>query len=118
MSEIVKELESALNIHELFQKEELIRKWNEQLHEYQQMIKTAEPPLNYKSEDELMILMSKGVLLNGGKTWFSVNKKGEHCEIISIRECLDSDANSYLSLQEISALVATKIVAKTRKSRR
>ncbi|KAM0070275.1 putative protein kinase RLK-Pelle-CR4L family [Helianthus debilis subsp. tardiflorus] len=65
MSEIVTELESALYILELFQNEEFIGKCNEQPHEYQRMIKTAEPPLNYKSEDELMILMSKGVLLNG-----------------------------------------------------
>ncbi|KAJ0441550.1 hypothetical protein HanRHA438_Chr16g0747071 [Helianthus annuus] len=59
------------------------------------MIKTAKPPLNYKSKDELMILMSKGVLLNGGKTWFSLNKKGEHCEMISIGECLGSDVQSF-----------------------
>ncbi|KAM0070251.1 putative protein kinase RLK-Pelle-CrRLK1L-1 family [Helianthus debilis subsp. tardiflorus] len=81
MSEIVTELESALN-------EELIGK-------YQQMIKTAEPPLKDKSEDELMDLLSKGVLFNGGKTWFSLNKKGEHREMISIAECLGSDANHY-----------------------
>ncbi|MFS7928176.1 putative protein kinase RLK-Pelle-LRR-VIII-1 family [Helianthus anomalus] len=62
MSEIVTELETALNIHEF------IGKWNEQLHENQEMIKTAEPPLNFKFEDELMILVPKGVLLNGGKT--------------------------------------------------
>ncbi|KAM0070281.1 putative protein kinase RLK-Pelle-LRR-VIII-1 family [Helianthus debilis subsp. tardiflorus] len=96
MSEIVTELESALNIHELLQNEEFIGKWNEQLYEYKQMIKTAEPPLKDQSEDELMDLLSKGVLLNGGKTWFWLNKKGEHCEIISIAECLGSDAKSYL----------------------
>ncbi|KAD6453728.1 hypothetical protein E3N88_08434 [Mikania micrantha] len=42
--------------------------------------------------------MYKGVLLNSGKTWFSVNKKGEHCEMISFTECLNSDtSNSQLS---------------------
>ncbi|KAF5774394.1 putative protein kinase RLK-Pelle-LRR-VIII-1 family [Helianthus annuus] len=96
MSEIVTELEITHNNYELFQNEEFIGKWNEQLHEFQQMVKTAEPPLNYKSEDELMFLMSKGVLLNGGKTWFWLNKKGEQCEMTSIAECLGSDAESYL----------------------
>ncbi|KAJ0859256.1 putative protein kinase RLK-Pelle-CrRLK1L-1 family [Helianthus annuus] len=95
MAYVVTELEIALNILELLQNEEFIGKWNEQLHEYQQMIKTAEPPLNYKSEDELMILMSKGVLFNGGKTLFSLNKKGEHCEMISIAECLVSDVKRH-----------------------
>ncbi|KAJ0560679.1 hypothetical protein HanHA300_Chr06g0214061 [Helianthus annuus] len=59
------------------------------------MIKTAKPPLNYKSKDEMMILMSKGVLLNVGKTWFSLNKKGERCEMISIGECLGSGVQSF-----------------------
>ncbi|MFS7928103.1 hypothetical protein Hanom_Chr04g00316931 [Helianthus anomalus] len=95
MSEIVTELESALNIHELLQNEEFTGKWNEQLYEYQQMIKTAEPPLKDKSEDELMDLLSKGVLFNGGKTWFWLNKKGEHCEMVSIAECLGSDAERH-----------------------
>ncbi|MFS7928098.1 putative protein kinase RLK-Pelle-CrRLK1L-1 family [Helianthus anomalus] len=75
MSEIVTELESALNIHELLQNEEFTGKWNEQLYEYQQMIKTAEPPLKDKSEDELMDLLSKGVLLNGGKTSYIFSSK-------------------------------------------
>ncbi|MFS7928111.1 putative protein kinase RLK-Pelle-LRR-VIII-1 family [Helianthus anomalus] len=88
MSEIVTELESALNIHELFQNEEFIGKWNDQLHEYEQMIKTAKPPLNYKSEDELISLIFKG--------WFWINKKAKRCEIISIGECLGSDAKSNL----------------------
>ncbi|KAM0070280.1 putative phloem protein [Helianthus debilis subsp. tardiflorus] len=107
MAEIVTELEITHNNYEFFQKnEEFIGKWNEQLHEYQQMIKTAEPPLNYKSEDELMDLLSKGVLFNGGKTCFWLNKKGEHCEIISIAECLGSDADSDLFSSEYKSRFA------------
>ncbi|KAI7724633.1 hypothetical protein M8C21_022772 [Ambrosia artemisiifolia] len=71
------------------------------------MIKTAEPPLNYKSEDELMDRLSKGVLLNYGKTWFSLNKKGQHCEIISIAECLGSEATSYLFSSKYNSRFAT-----------
>ncbi|KAI7743870.1 hypothetical protein M8C21_030319 [Ambrosia artemisiifolia] len=59
------------------------------------MTKTAEPPLNYRSKGELRTLLSKGVLLNAGKTWFSLNKKGEHCEMISFAECLDSDPSQF-----------------------
>ncbi|KAD6453734.1 hypothetical protein E3N88_08440 [Mikania micrantha] len=52
----------------------------------------AEPPLYFTSEAELKQLMHKGVLINGGKTWFSINKKGEHHEMISIAECLDNSS--------------------------
>ncbi|KAF5774385.1 putative protein kinase RLK-Pelle-CrRLK1L-1 family [Helianthus annuus] len=59
MVDVVTELEIAIDNHELLQNEELIGKWNEQLYEYQQMIKTAEPPLNYRSKDELMTIATK-----------------------------------------------------------
>ncbi|KAD6453742.1 hypothetical protein E3N88_08448 [Mikania micrantha] len=60
----------------------------------QKIAMTAEPPLYYISEAELEQLMYKGVLLNGGKTWFSINKKGENYEMISFAECLSSDITS------------------------
>ncbi|KAD6453723.1 hypothetical protein E3N88_08429 [Mikania micrantha] len=55
---------------------------------------TAESPLYYISEAELKQLMYKGVLLNGDKTWFSINKKRENYEMISFAECLSSDITS------------------------
>ncbi|KAD6453722.1 hypothetical protein E3N88_08428 [Mikania micrantha] len=58
----------------------------------------AEPPLYFTSEAELKQLIYKGILINGGKTWFSINKKGEHVEMISIAECLDNS-----SLQHVVA---------------
>ncbi|XP_076932780.1 uncharacterized protein LOC143598421 [Bidens hawaiensis] len=79
MSEVVTELETALEIQEL------------KSSRYDDILKSAEPPLNYGSEDELMMLLSKGVLLNDGKTYFSLNKLGEHREMISIAECLGSE---------------------------
>ncbi|KAK9049937.1 hypothetical protein SSX86_031094 [Deinandra increscens subsp. villosa] len=81
MSEVVTELEVALETQEFSE-------WKP-LFDYQGMNKTAEPPVNYSSNGELRKLLSKGVLLNGGKTCFSLNKKGEHCEMISFAECLD-----------------------------
>ncbi|KAI7752699.1 hypothetical protein M8C21_029232, partial [Ambrosia artemisiifolia] len=65
--------------------------WKGQIFFYEEMNKTAESPLNYRSEVELLKLLYKGVLLKGGKTYFSLNKKGEHCEMISIAECLGLD---------------------------
>ncbi|KAD6453725.1 hypothetical protein E3N88_08431 [Mikania micrantha] len=50
----------------------------------------AKPLLYFTSEAELKQLIHKGVLINGGKTWFSINKKGEHHEMISVAECLDN----------------------------
>ncbi|KAI3797898.1 hypothetical protein L1987_33162 [Smallanthus sonchifolius] len=56
--------------------------------EYEEMINTTVPRLIYESQEELNTLISKGVLLNMGKTWFSLNKNGEHCETISAAECM------------------------------
>ncbi|CAH1454684.1 unnamed protein product [Lactuca virosa] len=53
---------------------------------YQEMSKTI-PLIVYRSKEELKMLLSNGILVNGGKTWFWLNKKGEHCEMISAAEC-------------------------------
>ncbi|KAI3692373.1 hypothetical protein L6452_32187 [Arctium lappa] len=63
--------------------------------EYIAIIKTAVAPLNFRSEEELTRLLSKGILVNGGKTWFSRNKNGEHCELISPKECMNPGAYEY-----------------------
>ncbi|KAJ0628960.1 putative protein kinase RLK-Pelle-CrRLK1L-1 family [Helianthus annuus] len=76
MAEVVAELERSLD---LLNYQEFIGEWNKQC------------PLNYRSDIEPMKFQSKGILRNSGKTWFSLNKKGEHCEMISIAECLGSD---------------------------
>ncbi|PWA60901.1 protein kinase-like domain, Phloem protein 2-like protein [Artemisia annua] len=58
MSEVVEKLEIALKSQELA---DFIQK------EYEEIVKAAVPPLIYISE-ELKVLLSKGVILNGGKT--------------------------------------------------
>ncbi|XP_076881949.1 receptor-like protein kinase ANXUR2 [Bidens hawaiensis] len=80
MADVVTKLETAFEIQEF------------ESSCYQDIVKSAEPPLKYKSENELTMLLSKGVLLNGRKTWFSLNKRGERCEIISIDDCLGSES--------------------------
>ncbi|MFS7928261.1 putative protein kinase RLK-Pelle-CrRLK1L-1 family [Helianthus anomalus] len=80
MAAVVAELKSSLD---LLNCQEFIGEWNKQC------------PLNYRSEVESKKFQSKGVLLNGGKTWFSLNKKGEHSEMISIAECLVPDVKRH-----------------------
>ncbi|PWA62707.1 serine-threonine/tyrosine-protein kinase catalytic domain-containing protein [Artemisia annua] len=56
--------------------------------EYQDIVEFASQSVLYTSVDELKQILSKGVLLNGGKTWFSLNEKGQHCHMISMEDCL------------------------------
>ncbi|KAK9067837.1 hypothetical protein SSX86_011948 [Deinandra increscens subsp. villosa] len=86
MDEVVTELETALQCQEFCEKKTTF--------DYEEMAKTVEPPLQYSSKGELWRILSKGGLLNNGKTWFSLNKKGEHCEMISFAQCLDSELAS------------------------
>ncbi|XP_076935891.1 receptor-like protein kinase ANXUR1 isoform X1 [Bidens hawaiensis] len=70
MSRVVEELEAALENQELCEGVKLTN-------------------LKYRSESELL----QGILVNGGKTWFSRNMNGDHCEMISIEACLTSTAS-------------------------
>ncbi|KAD7477675.1 hypothetical protein E3N88_00811 [Mikania micrantha] len=54
----------------------------------QEMIKTSTPPLIYTTQEELKTLLAKGVIINMGKTWFSLNKRGQNCVMISAAECM------------------------------
>ncbi|PWA41314.1 protein kinase domain, Nitrogen network kinase 1, Phloem protein 2-like protein [Artemisia annua] len=56
--------------------------------EYQDIVEVASQSIFYTSLDELKQILSKGVYLNGNKTWFSLNEKGEHCHMISMKDCL------------------------------
>ncbi|KAD7477679.1 hypothetical protein E3N88_00815 [Mikania micrantha] len=98
------ELEIELKIQEAYE----LKKYEEQIAlqiqetygvplDYERLIKTAMPPLIYTSQEELKTLLSKGVILNMGKTWVSVNKNGEHCEMISAAECLEPIESLYNS---------------------
>ncbi|GJT14467.1 kinase-like domain, phloem protein 2-like protein [Tanacetum coccineum] len=51
---------------------------------YQDIVKASSQALFYKSLEELKVLLSIGVRLNGHKRWFSLNENGQHCEMISI----------------------------------
>ncbi|KAL7602468.1 hypothetical protein Lser_V15G22813 [Lactuca serriola] len=92
MYRVVEELNIALRFQENFEEAkpqmnyEEVRK-SAQFKKTKEMCKTEVPSLAYRSEEEIKILLSEGIFLNQGKTWFWLNKNGEHCEMISAAEC-------------------------------
>ncbi|PWA96767.1 protein kinase-like domain, Phloem protein 2-like protein [Artemisia annua] len=62
--------------------------------EYEDIIKAASHSLAYRSLAELKVLLSKGIHLNEYKRWFSLNEKGDNCEMISVAECLIPDESN------------------------
>nr|GEV20257.1 protein kinase-like domain, phloem protein 2-like protein [Tanacetum cinerariifolium] len=56
--------------------------------EYQDILEFASQSLFYTSLDEVKLILSKGIHLKDYKTWFSINEKGEHCHMISMKDCL------------------------------
>ncbi|KAJ9537979.1 hypothetical protein OSB04_030712 [Centaurea solstitialis] len=77
MVHVVEKLELALKLQEI----------------YEAVIGASVPPLIYKSKEELKLVLSKGILVNRGKTWFSLDKHGEHCVMISAADCI-TDAST------------------------
>nr|GFB32569.1 protein kinase-like domain, phloem protein 2-like protein [Tanacetum cinerariifolium] len=55
---------------------------------YQHIIEAASQSLACRSLQELKQILRIGIHLNDYKTWFSLNKKGEHCHLISMEDCL------------------------------
>ncbi|KAI7732219.1 hypothetical protein M8C21_006102 [Ambrosia artemisiifolia] len=53
----------------------------------------AVTPLSYITQSQLLLLFMKGMLVDDGKTWFSVNKIGQHCELISASKCISTSDN-------------------------
>ncbi|GKA60158.1 kinase-like domain, phloem protein 2-like protein, partial [Tanacetum coccineum] len=68
---------------------------DDQVLEYQDIIEAASHPLVYRSIEELKVLLSKGIYLNGYKTWFSLSENGDQSEMISIADCLIPDDKYY-----------------------
>nr|GEV20255.1 protein kinase-like domain, phloem protein 2-like protein [Tanacetum cinerariifolium] len=85
MAEVVSKLKAALQTQEEFdmaKKHPLVRK-------YIEILRAAVSPLSYSSIEELKGRLSKGILINGGKAWLSINEKGQHIERIYIEACLN-----------------------------
>ncbi|KAL4581145.1 hypothetical protein LXL04_017354 [Taraxacum kok-saghyz] len=67
MSEVVEKLEISLRFQLKLSK----------IDDFKEMVKSV------ANKEELESLLCNGIIVNGGNTWFSVNKNGEHCEMIS-----------------------------------
>ncbi|XP_071726778.1 probable serine/threonine-protein kinase PBL28 [Rutidosis leptorrhynchoides] len=80
MSFVVKELKTALELQEPHDLK--LPK------EYEEILKAAVSPIQYKSIIGFEKHLFDGIFLNGGKTWFSLNDKKEHHVLMSITECL------------------------------
>ncbi|PWA59527.1 mitogen-activated protein (MAP) kinase 10, Phloem protein 2-like protein [Artemisia annua] len=83
MAEVVSKLKAALETQEVYDmilKHPLAKK-------YEKIVRTVQ----YRSIEELKECLSEGVLVNGGKTWLSLNDKGEHHVMVSIKEYLSLD---------------------------
>nr|XP_043637261.1 uncharacterized protein LOC122608237 [Erigeron canadensis] len=97
MSIVAEKLEKALGFQEIYD----IKLPEGYMEVYRAILLDADPPLNFTSEEELKEHLVNGTLLNGGKTWFSINLKGEHCELISIAECLTRIASESIYADEV-----------------
>ncbi|CAI9304508.1 unnamed protein product [Lactuca saligna] len=53
-----------------------------------EMSERAVPPLSYTSQKELISLLSKGILVDEGKRWVTINKNKQFHEMISATECI------------------------------
>ncbi|XP_035844245.1 serine/threonine-protein kinase CDG1-like isoform X3 [Helianthus annuus] len=86
MAKIVEQLNIALEQQEIF--EDIVKRMN-----FERMRRIADfavSSLSYVTQGQLLFLFMKGMLLDDGKTWFSVNKKGQHCELISSSKCVSA----------------------------
>ncbi|GJW17197.1 kinase RLK-Pelle-CrRLK1L-1 family protein [Tanacetum coccineum] len=98
MDDVVEQLEIALG-----------------LQDYEETLTDAVAP-DISEEDHRNARLSKGILIDEGKTWFSVDEKRKHCEMISVLECLvpiPSESASYKSRFAGGFYEASKLLFKT-----
>ncbi|PWA93617.1 protein kinase-like domain, Phloem protein 2-like protein [Artemisia annua] len=95
MSRVVEELEIALESQE-FPDLRL-----EVLTKYEDILMAVDPLLIYKTGKQLKELLSKGLIINEGKKWLSVNDKGEHTERIYIEACNPQSFSRYYNQEEL-----------------
>ncbi|GJV43517.1 putative receptor-like protein kinase [Tanacetum coccineum] len=84
MDEVLKELDIALEQQEVYKNLEMKV-------DIQEMIKIADQaiaPLSYETQEQLFRLFLKGIFVDDGTTWLSINKNGDICEMISATKCV------------------------------
>ncbi|KAJ9537575.1 hypothetical protein OSB04_030308 [Centaurea solstitialis] len=82
MAHVVEKLETALQLQEMY--EQIVMTEG-----YKAILNVAVTPAPFTSDVELTRLLSNGILIDEGKRWFSLNKDGKHCELISASECMN-----------------------------
>ncbi|KAM0000667.1 putative protein kinase RLK-Pelle-CrRLK1L-1 family [Helianthus debilis subsp. tardiflorus] len=87
IAEIVKQLEFALEQQEIF--ENLVKRVD--IAELIKIADLAVPPLSYGSHNQLLMLLLKGFLVDDGKTWVSINIRGEVTKTVSATKCFFGD---------------------------
>ncbi|PWA46697.1 protein kinase-like domain, Phloem protein 2-like protein [Artemisia annua] len=89
MADVVSKLKATIQMQKDY---DMILKHPDPLaKKYIEIVRTAVSPVKYRSIEELKECLSEGVLINGGKTWLSLNDKGEHHVMVSIEEYLSLD---------------------------
>ncbi|KAK1430866.1 hypothetical protein QVD17_13942 [Tagetes erecta] len=79
MGQIVQKLEMAREQQEVIDR--IGKRMN--FEEMRRIADLAVTPLSYVSQSHLFLLFIEGMLVNNGKTWFSVNDRGQHYELVS-----------------------------------
>nr|GEW33075.1 putative serine/threonine/dual specificity protein kinase, catalytic domain-containing protein [Tanacetum cinerariifolium] len=87
MAEIVKELEFALKQQEVL--ENLGRKVD--IEELMRIADIASPPISYGAPSQILLLLLKGLFVDNGDTWISINMNGEVTKTVSATKCFFGD---------------------------
>ncbi|GJX40469.1 kinase-like domain, phloem protein 2-like protein [Tanacetum coccineum] len=87
MAEIVKELEFALKQQEVL--ENLGKKVD-----IKELMRTADltaPPISYGAPSQILLILLKGLFVDNGDTWISINMNGEVSKAVSATKCFFGD---------------------------
>ncbi|PWA86753.1 protein kinase domain, Nitrogen network kinase 1, Phloem protein 2-like protein [Artemisia annua] len=69
--------------------------WEQKIpNDYEETLKLSKVSLKWKTKEELYSILCKGFLLDNGYQWFSVDKNGEKCQMLSARAAVIADNNS------------------------
>nr|XP_043628235.1 uncharacterized protein LOC122599740 [Erigeron canadensis] len=103
MTEIVKELEFALEQQEILE----ILGEKVDFTELRRVVNLALPLLSYVSQSQILKLLLEGFLIDDGNTWISINMNGQFIKVVAAQKCFFGDK-----------LVSSKDIKKIAGSRR
>ncbi|KAK9050801.1 hypothetical protein SSX86_030226 [Deinandra increscens subsp. villosa] len=75
--------------------------WKQKLpHDYEDIIKWSKDSLRWGTMKDLYSIFCRGFLINDGEEWFSLDKDGKKCLMLSARAALQEDKWNWMSLAE------------------